>query len=174
MQYKRKRLVASLVKKSYREASPSLPYAPTSLPCTPTTPLPYYQIRQILLQQKVLQVLRERPQSLPLLRSNPVHKVFQSRTQSSNLHELSVDEHLQRHARSLVLPKCLHLLFENFFTWQNHRRNVMLIDMVPPANVSHFPQETIANELASSFGGCLTDFLVARYSERDYVIFLPF
>nr|CAD1824297.1 unnamed protein product [Ananas comosus var. bracteatus] len=43
----------------------------------------------------------------------------------------------------------------------------------PPANLGHFAQDTIANGLANRFGGFPTDFLVARYREREFVVFLP-
>nr|CAD1829141.1 unnamed protein product [Ananas comosus var. bracteatus] len=41
-----------------------------------------------------------------------------------------------------------------------------------PARLGHFPQETIANGLVRRFGRFPSDFH-ARYSERDFVIFLP-
>nr|CAD1817695.1 unnamed protein product [Ananas comosus var. bracteatus] len=63
-------------------------------------------------------------------------------------------------------------LTEDFHTRQNHCRNAILVDVLPPKNLGHFPQETIANRLASRFGGFPSDFHVARYSERDFVIFL--
>nr|CAD1831137.1 unnamed protein product [Ananas comosus var. bracteatus] len=43
----------------------------------------------------------------------------------------------------------------------------------PTKNLGHFPQETIANRLVARFGGFPSDFHVARYSKRDFVIFLP-
>lgn len=49
----------------------------------------------------------------------------------------------------------------------------MLANVVGPAQLGHYPQETIANDLASRFGGLSDDFHVARYRERDFVIFLP-
>nr|CAD1822881.1 unnamed protein product [Ananas comosus var. bracteatus] len=64
-------------------------------------------------------------------------------------------------------------LTNDFFARQNRRRNAILVDVVPPANLGHFPQETITNGLANRFGGYPTDFLVARHSERNYVVFLP-
>nr|CAD1826274.1 unnamed protein product [Ananas comosus var. bracteatus] len=54
---------------------------------------------------------------------------------------------------------------EDFFTRQNRCRNAIL--------VGHFPQETLANRLASRFGGFPSDFHVAKFSQRDFVIFLP-
>nr|CAD1828333.1 unnamed protein product [Ananas comosus var. bracteatus] len=64
-------------------------------------------------------------------------------------------------------------LTDDFFVRQNRSRNAILVDVLPPKNLGHFPQETIANRLASRFGGFPSDFHVARYSERDYVILLP-
>uniref|UniRef100_A0A6V7QUG4 CCHC-type domain-containing protein n=1 Tax=Ananas comosus var. bracteatus TaxID=296719 RepID=A0A6V7QUG4_ANACO len=62
---------------------------------------------------------------------------------------------------------------EDFFARQNRRRNAILVVVVPPANLGHFAQDTIANGLANRFGGFPTDFLVAKYRERDFVVFLP-
>lgn len=64
-------------------------------------------------------------------------------------------------------------LSNDFFARQNRRCNAILIDVIPPANLGHFPQETIANGLANRFGGFPSDFHVARYRERDFVAFLP-
>lgn len=52
-------------------------------------------------------------------------------------------------------------LSEDFHTRQNWCRNAILVDVLPPRNLGHFPQESIA------------DFHVARYSECDFIIFLP-
>lgn len=49
----------------------------------------------------------------------------------------------------------------------------MLVDVLHPRTLGQFPQLTIANKLASRFGGSLADFHIAWYSERDFVIFLP-
>nr|CAD1841007.1 unnamed protein product [Ananas comosus var. bracteatus] len=62
---------------------------------------------------------------------------------------------------------------DDFFARQNHCRNAILVDVLPPRNLGHFPQETIANRLAARFGGLPSDFHVAKYSSRDFVIFLP-
>uniref|UniRef100_A0A6V7QUE7 CCHC-type domain-containing protein n=1 Tax=Ananas comosus var. bracteatus TaxID=296719 RepID=A0A6V7QUE7_ANACO len=62
---------------------------------------------------------------------------------------------------------------EDFFARQNRRRNALLVDVVPAANLGHFAQDTIANGLANRFGGFPTDFLVARYRDREFVVFLP-
>ncbi len=49
----------------------------------------------------------------------------------------------------------------------------MLADVIGRSNLGHFPQETIAGDLAARFSGFSTDFLVAKFRERDYVILLP-
>ncbi len=49
----------------------------------------------------------------------------------------------------------------------------MLADVIGRSNLGHFPQGTIASDLAARFGGFATDFLVAKCHERDYVILLP-
>nr|CAD1832901.1 unnamed protein product [Ananas comosus var. bracteatus] len=64
-------------------------------------------------------------------------------------------------------------LTEDFYTRQNRCRNAILVDVLPPKILGHFPHEHIANKLASRFGGFPADFHVARYSERDFVVFLP-
>nr|CAD1843061.1 unnamed protein product [Ananas comosus var. bracteatus] len=64
-------------------------------------------------------------------------------------------------------------LSDDFRVRQTRRRNAILVDVLPPANLGHFPQDTIANALANRFGGFPTDFHVARYRERDFVVFLP-
>ncbi len=55
---------------------------------------------------------------------------------------------------------------------QSQRRSAVLSDIIGRSNLGHFPQERIAVDLAERFGGFSTDFLVARYQERDYVILL--
>lgn len=64
-------------------------------------------------------------------------------------------------------------LTEDFLARQNQRRNAIIADVLLPANLEHFPKETIANALANRYGGYPNDFLVTRYSERDIVVFLP-
>nr|CAD1841252.1 unnamed protein product [Ananas comosus var. bracteatus] len=53
------------------------------------------------------------------------------------------------------------------------RRNAILADVIPPANLGPDPIITIKNALASRFGGYNDDFAVARCRERDFAIFLP-
>nr|CAD1820321.1 unnamed protein product [Ananas comosus var. bracteatus] len=64
-------------------------------------------------------------------------------------------------------------LSDDFSDRQNRRHNAILVDVIPPSSLGHSPQETIANGFARWFGGYPTDFHVAHYSERDYVVFLP-
>ncbi len=45
--------------------------------------------------------------------------------------------------------------------------------MVGASRLGHFPQGSIATDLANRFGGFANDFLIARHRERDYVLFLP-
>ncbi len=49
----------------------------------------------------------------------------------------------------------------------------MLATPMGPANLEHYPQGLIANDLAGRFGGFSNDFLVTKFQERDFVIFLP-
>lgn len=53
-------------------------------------------------------------------------------------------------------------LTDDFLARQNTRRNAILVDVLPPSNLGHFPQETIANGMASRFGGFPTDLLFSR------------
>nr|CAD1842572.1 unnamed protein product [Ananas comosus var. bracteatus] len=62
---------------------------------------------------------------------------------------------------------------EDFLARQNRRRNAIIADVLPPANLEQFPQETIANALANRYSRYPNDLLVTRYSERDIVVFLP-
>lgn len=62
---------------------------------------------------------------------------------------------------------------DGFHSRQLQCENAILADVIGPANLGHFPQNMIATDLANQFGGFCNDFHVARYRERDYVIFLP-
>nr|CAD1842907.1 unnamed protein product [Ananas comosus var. bracteatus] len=53
------------------------------------------------------------------------------------------------------------------------RRNALLADVIPPANLGPDPIITIKSALARRFGGYNDDFAVARCRERDFAIFLP-
>lgn len=64
-------------------------------------------------------------------------------------------------------------LTEGFYSRQQISRNAVLANVIGPANLGHCPQEMIADDLAQRFGGLSDDFHVARYRERDFVIFLP-
>ncbi len=60
-------------------------------------------------------------------------------------------------------------LTEDYFIRQRQRQSAVLADVIGRARLGHFPQDTIANDLAARFGGFSTDFLVAKHRERDYV-----
>nr|CAD1817831.1 unnamed protein product [Ananas comosus var. bracteatus] len=90
----------------------------------------------------------------------------------SCMHRLPLHVYRFMRARPAYLSAFVPLS-DDFAARQNRRRNAILVDVIPPANLGHFPQDTIANGLASRFGGYPNDFQVARYSERDYVVFLP-
>ncbi len=64
-------------------------------------------------------------------------------------------------------------LSEDFHIRHNQCKNAVLADVTGRSNLGHFPQATIAADLAARFGGFPTDFLVATYRPRDYVIILP-
>ncbi len=64
-------------------------------------------------------------------------------------------------------------LSEDFHKRQQQCHRVVLADVIGQASLGHFPQGTIASDLALCFGGLSTDFLVAAFHERDYVIMLP-
>nr|CAD1817277.1 unnamed protein product [Ananas comosus var. bracteatus] len=53
------------------------------------------------------------------------------------------------------------------------RGNVVLADIIQPANLGPDPASTIKTTMARRFGGYTDDFAVARYRARDFVIFLP-
>nr|CAD1835713.1 unnamed protein product [Ananas comosus var. bracteatus] len=53
------------------------------------------------------------------------------------------------------------------------RRNALLADVIPPANLGPDPINTIKSALARRFGGYNEDFSVARCRERDFAVFLP-
>nr|CAD1838796.1 unnamed protein product [Ananas comosus var. bracteatus] len=62
---------------------------------------------------------------------------------------------------------------DDFHTRQNRCHNAILVDVLPPKRLGHFPHETIANRLASRFRGFPSDFHVAKHRQREFVIFLP-
>ncbi len=64
-------------------------------------------------------------------------------------------------------------LSEGFHTRQQQGRRAVTAIMVGPANLGHYPQGMISNDLAGRFIGFLNDFLVAHFRKRDFVIFLP-
>ncbi len=73
-------------------------------------------------------------------------------------------------------PPCMKVfapLTDGFFSRAEQRRNAVLANVVGPARLGHFPQGSIAEDLATRFGGLASDFLVTKYRERDFLIFLP-
>ncbi len=64
-------------------------------------------------------------------------------------------------------------LTEGFYTRQEQGRRAVLAIPIGQTNLGHFPQGLIANDLAGRFGGFSNDFLVTKFRERDFVIFLP-
>lgn len=85
---------------------------------------------------------------------------------------LPMNVYCAMHARPTYM-NAFDPLLDDFFVTQNRHNNAILVDVAPLAILDHFALETIANGLANPhFRGYLTDFLVARYSERDYVVFL--
>ncbi len=64
-------------------------------------------------------------------------------------------------------------LSEDFYKRQQQYRSAVMADIIGHATLGHFPQDTIASDLALRYGGLPTDFLVAAYHNRDYVIMLP-
>ncbi len=63
-------------------------------------------------------------------------------------------------------------LSEGFIARQEHGRNAVLATIVGPARLGHFPQDTIATDLATRFGGFASDFLAAKFRDRDFILFL--
>ncbi len=64
-------------------------------------------------------------------------------------------------------------LTEEYLRRVELRRNAVLADIIQPADLGNAPQQTIANALASRFGGYPHDFFVTRHRERDFAIILP-
>ncbi len=71
------------------------------------------------------------------------------------------------------LSKIFIPLSEDYHKRHLQRQCAFLVDVIGRANLGHFPQETIATDLAARFGGFSTDFLMAKRHERDYVVLLP-
>uniref|UniRef100_A0A6V7QWR7 CCHC-type domain-containing protein n=1 Tax=Ananas comosus var. bracteatus TaxID=296719 RepID=A0A6V7QWR7_ANACO len=70
-------------------------------------------------------------------------------------------------------PKVYVPYTEEYLRRKELRRNAVLADVIPPANLGPDPIRTIASAMARRFGGYRQDFAVARYRDRDYAIFLP-
>ncbi len=73
-------------------------------------------------------------------------------------------------------PPCMKAFVpysDGFLTRQEQRRNALIAHVTGPARLGHFPQDTIATDLATRFGGFANDFLVTKYRQRDFILFLP-
>ncbi len=80
------------------------------------------------------------------------------------------------HVAGWFRPQALKVfvpLSEGYYLRQLQCRRAVLATPMGTVNLGHYPQGTIANDLAGRFGGFSNDFLVAKYQERDFVIFLP-
>ncbi len=64
-------------------------------------------------------------------------------------------------------------LTEEYRTRHEQCGRAVMVDVIGRSNLGHRPHDTIADDLAARFGGYPSDFLVAGYRERDFVIFLP-
>ncbi len=62
---------------------------------------------------------------------------------------------------------------EGFILRQQQRQNALLAHVIGPARLGHFPQDSIAADLASRFGGFANDFLVTKNRNRDFILFFP-
>lgn len=54
---------------------------------------------------------------------------------------------------------------EKYLRRRELRRNAVLADVIPPANLRTDPANTIAAAMARRFGGYTKDFAVARYRD---------
>nr|CAD1817646.1 unnamed protein product [Ananas comosus var. bracteatus] len=104
--------------------------------------------------------------------ANSVSKVLQDRTYGKKLHGSAAEERLQGNARTTIISQRVRPTDEEFYTRQNQCRNAILVDVLPPkpSDTSH---RSILPTSWRAFWGFPSDFHVARYSERDYVVFLP-
>ncbi len=64
-------------------------------------------------------------------------------------------------------------LSEEYRTRHEQSGRAVMVDIIGRANLGHRPHDTIADDLAARFGGYPSDFLVAGYRDRDFVVFLP-
>ncbi len=72
------------------------------------------------------------------------------------------------HSMKVFIP-----LTEGFYTRQQQGRRAVIALTCGRADLGHYPQGTLANDLAGRFGGFSNDFLVTHFRESDLVVFLP-
>ncbi len=73
-------------------------------------------------------------------------------------------------------PPCMKVfvpISEGFHARQEQRRNSVLATIIGPARLGPCPQDTIASDLATRYGGFDNDFMAAKYRARDFILFLP-
>ncbi|XP_020112299.1 uncharacterized protein LOC109726877 [Ananas comosus] len=97
------------------------------------------------------------------------HRAFDCREPDSRS-KVSMNRAFRQRER---VPKVYVPYTEEYLRRREYRRNAVLADVIPPANLGSDPLQTIASALARRFGGYTQDFAVARYRDRDYAIFLP-
>ncbi len=61
---------------------------------------------------------------------------------------------------------------EGFHSRQNLCRNAILVNLIGPNKLGHYPKEMMANGFTTRFGCFSNDFHIARCQERNFV-FLP-
>ncbi len=103
------------------------------------------------------------------------HKAFQCkevtarRAVGANMNQIRARHQRERaHRLKAFVP-----LTEEYLRRVELRRNAVLADIIEPADLGNAPQQTIANALASRFGGYPQDFFVMRHWERAFAIILP-
>ncbi len=64
-------------------------------------------------------------------------------------------------------------LSEEYRSRHEQGSRAIMVEVLGRANLGHRPHDTIADDMATRFGGYTSDFLVAGYRDRNYVIFLP-
>nr|CAD1824895.1 unnamed protein product [Ananas comosus var. bracteatus] len=98
------------------------------------------------------------------------HRAYSCRGKSTTS-DATMDRAVNRRGRA-PLPKVFVPYTEEYLRRVELRRNAVLVDVIQPANLGHDPITVIKTTLASRFEGYVDDFVVARYRERDFAIFL--
>ncbi len=78
------------------------------------------------------------------------------------------DRGFRPHTAKAFIP-----LSEEFRNRHAQGCRAVMVEVIGRANLGHRPHDTIADDMAIRFGGYTSDFLVAGYRDRNYVIFLP-